>query len=124
MYLEKRLSTDCVGIIYFGKFHIREKYKQLINSMIKSNLYMPVGPSRPPWFLFSAAERIGTPLLLSASVSDNFFSGNSPQMAALRRLREIDQSTQRFHVGCWYANHSILLILDDTLNYNLLMWAK
>ena len=39
-----------------------------------------------------------TPVLLSASVSDN--SGNSPQMAASRRSREIDQSTQHFHVGC------------------------
>ena len=38
------------------------------------------------------------PLLLSASVSDN--SGNSPQMAAPRRLCEIDQSMQHFHVGC------------------------
>ena len=41
--------------------------------------------------LLSAAERRGTPVLLSASVS---------QMAAPRRLCEIDQSTQRFHVGC------------------------
>ena len=48
--------------------------------------------------VLSAAERRGTPVLLSVSVSDN--SGNSPQMAALRRLCEIDQSTQRFHVGC------------------------
>ena len=36
-----------------------------------------------------------TPLCVG---SDN--SGNSPQMAAPRRSREIDQSTQRFHVGC------------------------
>ena len=48
--------------------------------------------------LLSAAERRGTPVLLSASVSDN--SGNSSQMSAPRRSREIDQSTQRFHVGC------------------------
>ena len=48
--------------------------------------------------LLSAAERRGTPVLLSASVSDN--SGNSPQMAAPRRSREIDQSMQCFHVGC------------------------
>ena len=41
---------------------------------------------------------IGTPVLLSAAVSDN--SGNSPQMAVLSRSCEIDQSTQRFHVGC------------------------
>ena len=49
------------------------------------------------WLLF-AAERRGGPVLLSASVSDN--SGNSPQMAAPRRSREIDQSTQRFYVIC------------------------
>ena len=53
---------------------------------------------RPMSSLLSAAERRGTPVLLSASVSDN--SGNSPQIAAPRRSREIDQSTQRFHVGC------------------------
>ena len=44
--------------------------------------------------LLSTAERRGTPVLLSASVSDN--SGNSPKMSAPRRSREIDQSTQRF----------------------------
>ena len=48
--------------------------------------------------LLSAAERRGTPVLLFASVFDNL--GNSPQIAALRRSREIDQSTQLFHVGC------------------------
>ena len=48
--------------------------------------------------LLYTVERRGTPVLLSASVSDN--SGNSKQKAALRRSREIDQSTQRFHVGC------------------------
>ena len=47
--------------------------------------------------LLSAAERRGTPVLLSASVSDNF--SNSPQIEARRRSREIDQSTQRFYVG-------------------------
>ena len=46
--------------------------------------------------VLSAAERRGTPVLLAASVSDN--SGNSPQIAAPRRSREIDQSTQHFHV--------------------------
>ena len=56
--------------------------------------------------ILSAAERRCTPVLLSASVSDN--SGNSPQMAALRRSREIDQSMQRFYAGCGYANHNIL----------------
>ena len=50
------------------------------------------------YYLLSTAERRGTPVPLSASVSGN--SGNSPQMAAPRRSREIDQSTQRFHVGC------------------------
>ena len=50
-------------------------------------------------YLLSAAERRGTPVLLSASVSDNF--SNSPQIAAPRRSREIDQSTQRFYVG-WF----------------------
>ena len=49
--------------------------------------------------LLSAAKRRGTPVLLSASVSDNF--GNFPQMAAPRRSCEIDQSTQHFHVG-WF----------------------
>ena len=39
--------------------------------------------------LLSAAERRGTPVLLSASVSDN--SGNSPKMAAPWRSREMDQ---------------------------------
>ena len=48
--------------------------------------------------LLSTAERRGTPVLPSASVSDN--SGNSPQMSAPRRLHEIDQSMQRFHVSC------------------------
>ena len=43
--------------------------------------------------VLSAAERRGTPVLLSATVSDN--SGNSPQVAAPRRPREINQSTQR-----------------------------
>ena len=43
-------------------------------------------------------EESGTPVLLTASVSDN--SGNSPQMAAPRRSCEIDQSMQRFHVIC------------------------
>ena len=44
-------------------------------------------------------QRRGTPVLLSASVSDNF--ANSPQIAAPRRSREIDQSMQRFYVG-WF----------------------
>ena len=52
-----------------------------------------------PSCLYSPLQRGEVPLYLSsASVSDN--SGNSPQMAPPRRLREINQSTQRFHVGC------------------------
>ena len=58
---------------------------------LRQTIFLPVR-------ILSAAERRGTPVLLSASVSDN--SGNSSQIAALRRSREIDQSTQRFHVGC------------------------
>ena len=50
------------------------------------------------FYILFTAERRGTPVLLSASVSDK--SGNSPQMAAPRRSSEIAQSTQRFHVGC------------------------
>ena len=49
-------------------------------------------------YVLSAAERRGTPVLLSALVSNN--SGNSPQMAAPSRSRETDQSTQCFRVGC------------------------
>ena len=55
-------------------------------------------PSLTPRCILAAAEKRGTPVLVSALVSDN--SGNSPRMAAPRRSREIDQSTQRFHVGC------------------------
>ena len=47
--------------------------------------------------MYSPLQR-GTPVLLSVSVSDN--SGNSPQMVALRRSCEIDQSNKRLHVGC------------------------
>ena len=62
--------------------------------------------------LLSAAGRRGTPVLLSASVSDN--SGNSPQVAAPRRPREIDHSRQRVHVG--YDNRAIFVL---TPNHNL-----
>ena len=57
-------------------------------------------------YILSAAERKGTPVLLSATVSENF--GNSPQVATPRRPREIDQSTQRFHVG--YDNRTIFVL--------------
>ena len=49
------------------------------------------------------------PVLLSASVSDN--SSNSPQVAAPRRPREIDQSRQRFPVG--YDNQAIFVLTPN-----------
>ena len=60
----------------------------------------------------SAAERRGTPVLLSSSVSNN--SDNSPQMAVPRRSREIDQSTQHFHVGC---DNRCLYLATNTADY-------
>ena len=52
-----------------------------------------------PRKIYSPLQRGNVPpVLLSVSVSDN--SGHSPQMSAPRRSCEIDQSTQRFHVGC------------------------
>ena len=62
--------------------------------------------------LLSAAERRGTPVLHSATVSENF--GNSPQVATPRRPREIDQSTQRFHVG--YDNRTIFCFDAESCN--------
>ena len=59
--------------------------------------------------LLSAAERRGTPVLLSASVSDN--SGNSPQVAAPRRPREKGQSRQRFHFG--YDTRAIFVLTPN-----------
>ena len=55
-------------------------------------------------------------MLLSASVSDNF--GNSPQMAAPRRLREIDQSTQRFHVGWFHVGWQGIGDQSDAVTQN------
>ena len=66
-------------------------------------------------YILSAAERRGTPVLLSALVSDN--SGNSPQVAALRRTREIDQSSQRFHVG--YDNRAIFVLTPNGIGDQL-----
>ena len=66
--------------------------------------------------LLSAAERRGTPVLLSASVSDNF--GNSPQMAAPRRSLEIDQSTQRFHVGWFHVGWKGIGDQSDAVTQN------
>ena len=66
--------------------------------------------------VFSAAKRRGTPVLLSASVSDNF--GNSPQIAAPRRLREIDQSTQRFYVGWFHVGWQGIWDQSDAVTQN------
>ena len=66
--------------------------------------------------MLSAAERRGTPVLLSASVSDNF--GNSPQIAALRRSREIDQSTQRFYVGWFHVGWQGIRDQSDAVTQN------
>ena len=66
--------------------------------------------------ILSAAERRGTPVLLSASVSDNF--GNSPQIAAPRRSREIDQSTQRLYVGWFHVGWQGIGDQSDAVTQN------
>ena len=66
--------------------------------------------------VLSATERRGTPVLLSASVSDNF--GNSPQTAAPRRSREIDQSTQRFYVGWFHVGWQGIGDQSDAVTQN------
>ena len=66
--------------------------------------------------ILSAAERRGTPVLLSASVSDNF--GNSPQIAAPRRSCEIDQSTQRFYVGWFHVGWQGIGDQSDAVTQN------
>ena len=66
--------------------------------MLEKNLASDKNKTATIFSVLPASERRGTPVLLSASVSDN--STNSPQMSAPRRSREIDQSTQRFDVGC------------------------
>ena len=58
--------------------------------------------------ILSAAERRGTPVLISVSVSDN--SGNSPQMVAPRRSREIDQQHSTF---------MLVVIIDVYLETNM-----
>ena len=55
----------------------------------------------------SAAERRGTPVLLSVSVSDD--SGNSQPMAALRRSHEIDQ----------HSGFRLVVIIDFHLATNM-----
>ena len=68
--------------------------------------------------LLSTAERRGTPVLLSVSVSDNF--GNSPEIAAgrSRRSRDIDQSTQRFHVGWFHVGWQGIGDQSDAVTQN------
>ena len=66
--------------------------------------------------ILSAAERRSTPVLLSASVSDNF--GNSPQIAAPRKSREIDQSTQRFYVGWFHVGWQGIGNQSDAVTQN------
>ena len=61
-------------------------------------------------------EEYGTPVLLSASVSENF--GNSPQIAAPRRSREIDQTTQRFNVGWFHVGWQGLGEKSDAVTQN------
>ena len=69
----------------------------------------------PATTYYSAAERRGTPVLLSVSVYDN--SGNSPQVTAPRRPCEIDQSRQRFHIG--YDNQAIFVLTPLPLGHLL-----
>ena len=65
--------------------------------------------------ILSAAERRGTPVLLSASVSDN--SDNSAQMAAPRRSREITNQRSAFMLDVGTQ-------ITASFNDNLLIWAK
>ena len=66
--------------------------------------------------LLSAAERRGNPVLLSASVSDNF--SNSPQIAAPRRSCDIDKSTQRFYVGWFHVGWQGIGDQSDAVTQN------
>ena len=66
--------------------------------------------------LLSTSERRSTPVLLSASVSDNF--GNSPQIAAPRRSCEIDQSTQHFYVGWFHVGWQGIGDQSDVVTQN------
>ena len=78
--------------------------------------FLPATIDLLPLRLLSAAERRGTPVLLSASVSDNF--GNSPQIAAPRMSREIDQSTQRFYVGWFHVGWQGIGDQSDAVTQN------
>ena len=54
--------------------------------------------------------------LQRGEVSDNF--GNSPQIAAPRRSREIDQSTQRFYVGWFHVGWQRIGDQSDAVTQN------
>ena len=73
-------------------------YNDHLGKKTMPKMYLKMIISKGYSLLLSAADRRGTPVLLSASVSDN--SGNSSTDGSTRRSCEIDQSTQRFHVGC------------------------
>ena len=97
IFLNLNTSSICLFKILLMIYVLRYFYMKTVLSHLSplySNLIglEPV-PGSPSLVILSAAERRGTPVLLSATVSDNF--GNSPQVAAPRRPREIDQSTQR-----------------------------
>ena len=78
-------TRSCQAIVQV-KFNLQQPYQNKYNidvyckKLYHSSTYSPLH------------------VLSSASVSDN--AGNSPQLAAPRRSREIDQSAQRCHVGC------------------------
>ena len=82
-------KTLCRMSLLFG-WKLSSKY---VCSYSKPFSHVSIKISSAVKTVLSAAERRGTPVLLSATVSDN--SGNSPQVAAPRRPREINQSTQR-----------------------------
>ena len=81
-----------------------------------ATLHLPLLIVQSKSQVLSAAERRGTPVLLSASVSDNF--DNSPQIAAPRRSREIDQSTQRFYVGWFHVGWQGIGDQSDAVTQN------
>ena len=114
MLARQRIFSDRTNPLEFSDDHLIQAYQFLGVSIIKlmERIADKLNQQKSncallPVILLSAAERRGTPVLLSASVSDNF--GNSPQMAAPRRSREIDQSMQRFHVGWFHVGFMFLL---------------
>ena len=66
---------------------------------------------------YSPLQRGEVPLYSSLRrFADNF--GNSPQMAAPRRSREIDQSTQCFHVGWFHVGWQGIGDQSDAVTQN------